>query len=426
MAEATDHDEHHSTQHVEHSATATHEAVVEGVDVPQADAARLDALLGSPRLDGRGNAPVRAAVMRQAQQRYGNRAVQRYLRESGARHVQRHPAGAELLPGSEEVIEEDLRPPEAQNPLKWFKALFTRKKRSGKGTEQAEAEAETEAAAEAENTAQTGNTATAETTESTGTATAETTENTAVGETAETTETAATANTETGTTETSTPTEETKGETKAPEAKPVSPYFMELSKAQEVLQAAFGSDKRKIVPGNIVTVDDNAAIWDKYDEVCIADNLTNPRTKVKWAKGDAKVANPFGLNGFAWKGVVYINKQTTLATTTLHEMLHINAEKGWRTAVGEQINEGATEYLSVLALEATKVKVTAWAYVKDVDFVKRLAEVVGLDLLKNAYFDGAKALIDAVDKAKGAGTFDKIKAHLAKEEYNEAKELLKD
>jgi hypothetical protein len=34
---------------------------------------------GDPRLSGRGNAPVRAAVMRQAQHNYGNRAVQRIL-----------------------------------------------------------------------------------------------------------------------------------------------------------------------------------------------------------------------------------------------------------------------------------------------------------------------------------------------------------
>src|SRR5262245_18672021 len=40
-------------------------------------------LLSDPRLDGRGNGPVRAALMRQIQRTYGNRAVQRGLASQG-------------------------------------------------------------------------------------------------------------------------------------------------------------------------------------------------------------------------------------------------------------------------------------------------------------------------------------------------------
>src|SRR5690348_6430117 len=49
-----------------------------GVELP----VPAGALLGDPRLEGRGNGPVRATVMRQAQQTYGNRAVRRYLQRA--------------------------------------------------------------------------------------------------------------------------------------------------------------------------------------------------------------------------------------------------------------------------------------------------------------------------------------------------------
>ena len=47
-------------------------------------------LLGNPALSGRGNAPVRTAVIQQAQQTHGNRAVQRYTRA-----IQRSAASAQ-------------------------------------------------------------------------------------------------------------------------------------------------------------------------------------------------------------------------------------------------------------------------------------------------------------------------------------------
>lgn len=204
-----------------------------------------------------------------------------------------------------------------------------------------------------------------------------------------------------------------------------SPFFMELARAQELLQKYAGK-ATNIVPGNIVTLDNKDAIWAKYDEVCMADNLTNVNVNPAraWAAGDAKALMPFGLNGFAWKGTVYINKQTTLATTTAHEMLHINAEPGWRAAVGEQINEGATEHLSVLALRDGGVEVPDWAYKEEVKLVTKLADVVGINTIKTAYFGGAKSLRDAVENAKGKGSWAKLKAYADAKNYGEAEKLL--
>src|SRR4051794_16423404 len=59
----------------DHAAESTHSAP--GIaDTPD--------LLGRPAIQGRGNAPVRAAVLQRMQQTYGNRAVQRYLSQARA------------------------------------------------------------------------------------------------------------------------------------------------------------------------------------------------------------------------------------------------------------------------------------------------------------------------------------------------------
>lgn len=56
--------------------------VIEGILAPVSAAAYSGSLLGDPRLDGRGNQPVKIAVMRQMQSTYGNRAVQRLLKNT--------------------------------------------------------------------------------------------------------------------------------------------------------------------------------------------------------------------------------------------------------------------------------------------------------------------------------------------------------
>lgn len=210
-----------------------------------------------------------------------------------------------------------------------------------------------------------------------------------------------------------------------PAPNPVSPFFMELARAQELLQK-YAGNATTIVPGSIVTLENNDAIWAKYDEVCMADSITNFNVNPSrtWAAGDAKALFPFGLNGFAWKGTVYVSKQTTLATTTVHEMLHINADSGWRAAVGDQINEGATEHLSVLALKDGGVEVPDWAYKEEVKLVTKLAEVVGINTLKTAYFGGAKSLISAVENAKGKGSWAKLKSYADLKNFGEAEKLL--
>lgn len=73
------HDEHKREHRTEHQ-TVQSGSGQESLQAPGFAPSYYNSLLGDPRLNGRGNGPVKAAVMRQAQQMYGNRAVQRYLK----------------------------------------------------------------------------------------------------------------------------------------------------------------------------------------------------------------------------------------------------------------------------------------------------------------------------------------------------------
>jgi hypothetical protein len=206
---------------------------------------------------------------------------------------------------------------------------------------------------------------------------------------------------------------------------PAKPKAMSLAKAEEVLTASFGKVK-KIVPGKIEILADRKALWAKYDE--INKGRGNPYNGGKpWEDGDAKKYIP-GLDGTANPdtGTVYVNDQTTLATATAHEVLHNNTAAGFRKAVGETINEGATEYLAIKALKAAKVSIkSGTAYPGEVGFVTKLIEVVTEKVLIDSYFGGATTLTDAYDKAKGTGAFDKLKPLADAKNYTEAGKLLK-
>jgi hypothetical protein len=185
---------------------------------------------------------------------------------------------------------------------------------------------------------------------------------------------------------------------------------MELSRGQEVLQAAFGT-VHTIVPGNIVVLDNNEAIWERYDQVSRGRNNIYVTPNRTWQDGDARAAFPLGLNGFADAGTVYINRMTTSPTTTVHEMLHLNTAAGYRRAVGETVNEGTTQYLAIKALRQANVALPAsLPYAQETELAGHLARLVGEDIVIQAYFGGANTLIDAVDRALGAGSWTRFKA----------------
>jgi len=188
-----------------------------------------------------------------------------------------------------------------------------------------------------------------------------------------------------------------------PAPAPATPQAMDLSTAQKLLQSSYGT-VHTVLPGNIVLLAGQPPLWDKYDEINLG--RRNPHNNNQpWKKTDAKTYLP-GLQGFAEKGTVYVNQQTPLTTATAHEMLHNNTASDFRAAVGETINEGATEYLAKKALTEAGVPLgTAVAYPTQVGIVEKLVNLVGERTLITSYFNGANTLIRAYELIHGSGIF---------------------
>jgi hypothetical protein len=212
-----------------------------------------------------------------------------------------------------------------------------------------------------------------------------------------------------------------------PAPAPAKPAYLDLATAQTVLEKQYGASK-KITSGNIEFLDSKEAAWAKYDELCVAGNVQNPKTGELWKAGDAQTAYPFGLNGFNWKGTSYINKESALATTTPHEMLHGNTAEGFRAAVGETLNEGCTQWLAVQALKASNIAVPAsLPYAQEVSVAQALVDLVGEAKVKDAYFLGGAniaVLKKAVDDVMGDGTFDQAKTAGDAKDFAKARGLL--
>ncbi|KAA3653962.1 MAG: DUF4157 domain-containing protein, partial [Chloroflexi bacterium] len=189
----------------------------------------------------------------------------------------------------------------------------------------------------------------------------------------------------------------------------LTPGAMSLAAAEKILQGAFG-DSKKIVPGTIEILANQAACAAKYDEVCIADGILRPDGSA-WQAGDcAKDDAAAGVQteGFAWKGVVYVNGETTLVTATAHEILHNNTESNFRDKVGETFNEGVTETLAQNALKAAGITVpSVTAYPVQVSLTKLLIDLVGIDVVEKAYFDDVQELVTAYLN-KGSGTWGEL------------------
>jgi hypothetical protein len=190
---------------------------------------------------------------------------------------------------------------------------------------------------------------------------------------------------------------------------------MSLASAQKILQGQFG-DVKTIVPGTIVILADQAACSAKYDEVCIAANLKYKGQP--WKAGDrAKMDAELHVlvQGFEWKGIVYVNGTTSLVTATAHEILHANVAAGFRAAVGETFNEGFTEFLARKALTASGITVPATtAYPTEVGIATKFIALVGDGVVTSAYFAGHASLVAKYEELKGPGTRAPMKANADK------------
>ena len=209
---------------------------------------------------------------------------------------------------------------------------------------------------------------------------------------------------------------------------PAKPAYLDLAAAEDVLSKAYG-DVHKITPGKIEFFENDAAILDKYDEVCIAGGIKYSDAKTPerpWKKGDAKRKNPLGLRGFAWGDASYINKSAAVSTTTPHEMLHLNTSKEFDAGTSSALDEGCTQWLANKALEKAKIPLPKNpSYVEETEVADTLVALVGEELVKKAYFKGEMlALTKEVDDILGAGTFEKFDKACAEGKLTRAQDIL--
>lgn len=182
-------------------------------------------------------------------------------------------------------------------------------------------------------------------------------------------------------------------------------------KALSVLNDAFKG--YKAMAKGSVQVLDQAAFQAAYDKVY-------GKTEYSW---DKYVKPKWGnLNGFAHENVNYINKNMANTGTVPHEMLHNNVAADWRDVVGNQFDEGATDYLKQHALKKAGLS-SPNSYEDQMGVVKAfLATGVSEDQLFTAYLKGGAATIVAkwVDE-HCAGKWSEVKAACQSQDYAKAK-----
>jgi hypothetical protein len=172
----------------------------------------------------------------------------------------------------------------------------------------------------------------------------------------------------------------------APELQPHGGHAgpMSATAAQQLLQRAYGS-YRTMSAGNVQVLA-QADFQAAYDAIYGSGPYA-------WA---TYVAPRFGnLNGFAYNGVNYINRDMANVTTVPHEMLHSNAAADWRPVVGNEFDEGATEYLEQHALRTGGIHTTLTHYPNQRAVVEAfLAAGATQDSLFRAYLvSGAQTLV---------------------------------
>ncbi len=182
-----------------------------------------------------------------------------------------------------------------------------------------------------------------------------------------------------------------------------------------MIQDAFGD--YKTMSAGTVTILDTAGIKEAYDKIY-------GKTEYSWEKY-VVVKLGGSLNGFAYGGVNYINKDSANTGTVPHEMLHNNIASDWRGVVGNQFDEGATDYLKQHALKKAGLT-SPNSYPDQLSIVTKVVSIgVSEDCLFTAYLKGgAKELVaDVVDK-NCTGTWAEVKTACQAKDWAKAKAKL--
>ena len=138
---------------------------------------------------------------------------------------------------------------------------------------------------------------------------------------------------------------------------------------------------------------------------------------------------PKGMNGFNDEGDIYVNSEGR-SDVKAHELMHSTQNPEIKSQLGRNVNEAFTHSMTREVFPDFEIEADPTAYHQNgstavVDDMKAL---VGDDLVRRAYFgDGpapVDALRDAVDAAKGKGTFNEAMKALNNGEVDYARYLL--
>jgi len=182
-------------------------------------------------------------------------------------------------------------------------------------------------------------------------------------------------------------------------------------KAKQVLQDAFGS--YVTISEGKVEVLEQAAFQVAYDKIY-------GKTQYSWDKWVKPIHG--NLNGFAYDGVNYINKNMANTGTVPHEMLHNNAASDWRPFVGSQFDEGSTDVLKQHALKKAGLS-SPNSYPDQISCVEAfLATGVSKEQLFTAYLKGGASKIvgEHVDKTC-KGSWSDVKTAMEAKDWAKAK-----
>jgi len=181
----------------------------------------------------------------------------------------------------------------------------------------------------------------------------------------------------------------------------------------KLLQDAFGS--YKTMSGGSLQILEPAAFKAAYDKVY-------GKTRYAW---DTYVVPKFGnLNGFAHKGVNYVNASSANLGTVPHEMLHNNTASDWTPVVGSEFNEGATDYLKQYALKKAG-KRSPNSYPKQLEVVTAYVGVASEDALFTAYLKGGAAKLVKAHVDRACGSWQAVRDAMQAKEFAKAKVKLR-
>ncbi|HET8759273.1 MAG TPA: hypothetical protein VFM58_24860 [Solirubrobacteraceae bacterium] len=195
-----------------------------------------------------------------------------------------------------------------------------------------------------------------------------------------------------------------------------SPYLKDL----------VGAKLRKVSLAKIMKVDNEAAFktaWLEY-----AQRSINPATDRNFSEEEAEsFLATKGVRAFQdeEKGVIHIRKERADLGTQIHEGMHAHSHDRFRSRMNYAVNEGVTEYFTRKVGPEVDVHRDDSSFLREFTSATHLVTVATEPVVAAAYFEGdLDGLKNAVDAAKGGGTWGTWLGHLDASDFKAANRLL--